>query len=441
MSFWLIVLGLVFALATACGVYLVSRVRKFGVIRRLREKSKPLAIVVSILSVAVPFGVITLIVQALNAMIVIIHFAIIWVLSELIYGVILRIRGKKLIKEKDLSEKEKKELLRKPYFSGMMAAVVTLTYLSIALYLALSIKPTEYRLTTDKEVGSLRVIMFADAHLGTTFGADNFRKAVEEMNSYNPDVVVISGDFVDDGTPTDVFNECCEVLGELKTKYGVYYVFGNHDKSFTGGHYPAEAEMLTGIPATGQENTGEQDQISSDTGKAKQKRSDAGKRNGKNIIYELNKNGVTVLQDDAVLIDDRFYIIGRQDYSMGTWMSSLNDDDDEPEDPGNAKRKSMRKLIAPLNKDKYMIVLDHQPRDFEAQEAAGVDLVLSGHTHGGQMLPIGFLVGIMGDNDLVNGYERRSNTDFIVTSGISDWELVFKTGCRSEYTVIDIQQK
>lgn len=74
-----------------------------------------------------------------------------------------------------------------------------------------------------------------------------------------------------------------------------------------------------------------------------------------------------------------------------------------------------------------------------AQAGSGADLVLSGHTHGGQMIPLVQLIRwfhIVDDN--VYGYERRENTDFIVTSGISDWALQFKTGCWSEYVIIDI---
>ena len=108
------------------------------------------------------------------------------------------------------------------------------------------------------------------------------------------------------------------------------------------------------------------------------------------------------------------------------------------EQKGN--RVSMAELITPLDKSKYMIVLDHQPADYENQERAGVDLVLSGHTHGGQLFPLNQVGKWIGVNDLIYGHERRGKTDFIVTSGISSWAIQFKTGTKSEFVVIDIQR-
>ena len=88
-----------------------------------------------------------------------------------------------------------------------------------------------------------------------------------------------------------------------------------------------------------------------------------------------------------------------------------------------------------------MIVIDHQPADYDNQTKTEVDLVLSGHTHGGQLFPFNRVGKWIGANDLIYGYEKRAKTDFIVTSGISDWAIKFKTGCRSEYVVIDVKQK
>ena len=86
----------------------------------------------------------------------------------------------------------------------------------------------------------------------------------------------------------------------------------------------------------------------------------------------------------------------------------------------------MEELTADLDPDKFSIVLDHQPQDYEAQAKAGVDLVLSGHTHGGQLFPLMTIENHtdLAPDDRVYGYEKRGSTNFIVTSGISDWAIL-----------------
>lgn len=243
-------------------------------------------------------------------------------------------------------------------------------------------------MSTEKSVGNIRVVMFADSHVGATFDGAELNRYVSQMNAYKLDAVIIAGDYVDDDTSLADMRDACRALGRLKTRFGVYYVFGNHDE----GYYD---NSVRGYDAD-------------------------------ELARELEKNGVTVIEDDAVLIDDRFYIVGRRDKSS---------------DERGKKRADMESLVSELDKSKYIIVADHQPVDYENQKKAGVDLVLSGHTHGGQMFPIGLISDIFGINDLIYGHERRGDTDFIVTSGISDWAFKFKIGCQSEFTVIDVKQK
>ena len=75
---------------------------------------------------------------------------------------------------------------------------------------------------------------------------------------------------------------------------------------------------------------------------------------------------------------------------------------------------------------------------FDAEAAAGADLVLCGHTHAGQFIPIDHVGEWIGENDLRYGHEKRQDTDFIVTSGISNWTFKFKTAACSEFVVIDL---
>ena len=85
--------------------------------------------------------------------------------------------------------------------------------------------------------------------------------------------------------------------------------------------------------------------------------------------------------------------------------------------------------------------MNHQPNDYANEQAAGVDLVVSGHTHGGQLFPFNYVSLWAGLNDKIYGHEKLGQTDFIVTSGISDWRVKFKTGCKSEFVVIDVDKQ
>lgn len=382
--FWLVVLGGVTLGGLACLTYLITRVLKYKGINMLLQKSRAAAIAVSHLTVIVPCAVLCLTISTLNTVICIIHLTIIWIVCDLIGMAILKHRRKKEVEGRITKEDRSRisKIWKGMYFSGIFALTVTIVYLGVCWFLAHHISATEYSLNTEKAVEPIRIVQIADAHIGTTFDAEGFSEAIDKINEYYPDMVVITGDLVDNSTPKEEFIKSCEALQKLNTRYGVYYCFGNHDKG-----YNSDMRMNGGTAQ---------------------------------ILEELGKNGVKVLQDEAALIEDSFYVIGRKDYTVSS-------------------RASIGELVSNLDTSKYMIVLDHQPRDFDAEASAGVDLVLSGHTHGGQLIPIGPFVGLLGSNDLVKGHEKRENTDFIVTSGISDWELRFKSGCKSEFVVIDIE--
>lgn len=273
-------------------------------------------------------------------------------------------------------------------WAAIPALAASIIYLTVGWVLANTVAVANYEVASDKGV-EMRIVLFADSHIGTTFDGEEFYAHVADMQAQNPDVVIIAGDFVDDDTSYDDMKKACAALGTLKTKYGVFFAFGNHD----GGYY-------------GSRGYGK-DELSG----------------------ELEKNGVTVLEDEAVLAGGEFYIIGRKDASDGK------------RDKSGQPRAEIGEIVAPLERDKFKIVIDHQPSDYDAEAAAGVDLVLSGHTHGGQLFPVTYFGEWIGANDRTYGYEQRENTRFIVTSGISDWALSFKTGTRSEYVVIDVKNQ
>lgn len=375
MILWAVLMAVLFIAFIGGIFYLIGRLRKFQWMRKAAGGKKKLEILLGAVIVIIPAAIVWVAWGQMNAIICILHLIVFWAVSDGIFALVKKSR--------------KKEFKR--YYAGITAIVFTIVYLAAGWYGAHHVWEKNYTIETDKAVGNFRVALLSDSHTGTTFHGDGFSEHMKEIGKQNPDVVLVAGDFVDDDTTKEDMIRCCQALGEMKTTYGVYYVFGNHDK----GYYPSDYRGYT----------------------------------GDDLIAELEKNGVTVLQDQNVLIDNRVYIIGRQDRS---------------EDVEKGKgRADMATLTQDLDDSKFSIVMDHQPADYEAQAASGVDLVVSGHTHGGQLFPlmnIENLTGLGGD-DKVYGYEKRDNTNFIVTSGISDWAIKFKTGCRSEYVLIDIQGK
>ena len=323
----------------------------------------------------VVFGVfilLSVLLNLINAMVCAVYFAMFWLILDGIYLFIKKFYHKSL---------------RYGYF-GLTAIFLSIISLSIGWYLDHHVWQTNYVLLPEKNVPEIKIVMFADSHIGTTFDAEGFAKHLKGIQAQNPDMVIIAGDYVDDDTSRDEMIKATATLGQLKTKYGIYFAFGNHDKGYYGAAHRG---------------------FSSD-----------------DLVAELTKNDVKVLRDETVLIDDKIYVIGRRDYSV------------EKEQGGY--RLSMQEIVDDLDKNKYMIVIDHQPADYANQTNAKVDLVLSGHTHGGQLFPFNYVGKWIGDNNKIYGYERRDKTDFIVTSGISDWAIKFKTGTKSEYVVIDLKR-
>lgn len=392
MVLWILLMAAVVLLGAAALLYLVRNVRRFTPLKKLAEKSRAAGWLVASAAVLLPLGACFALWGAMNALIILLHLALFGLLADLVCRVIGKLRKKRFARN----------------YAGLAALLLTVAYLGVGWYQASHVWRTAYTVTTGKAVGQLRVGLIADSHLGTTFDGAGFAAHMKTLQAEKPDVVVVAGDFVDERSSRADMIAACKALGGLETPYGVYFVFGNHDKgNYSGGH---AGQTPDGIRK-------------------------AGKRSGlmpdrdftaEDLVNELEANGVTVLQDETVLLDDRFYLIGRQDAS------------EETENRGG--RASMQELTQGLNEQYYSIVLDHQPHDYDGEAASGVDLVLSGHTHGGQLIPLVQLIDWFGfGDDNVYGLERRADTEFVVTSGISDWAISFKTGCRSEYVILDIQ--
>ena len=340
--------------------YLLYRVQKSYFIQKIvNKKIRYFIIFLELVTIGI-----FMFIDMINTMIIIIHLFFITLFLNIIYFIIKKITKKQF----------------KYNITMIISILLTTIYMIHGYYLAYDIVETDYLLYTNKNIEDFRIVQISDSHLGTTISGDEFKNYMIKINKLNPDIVVITGDFIDDDTSYDNFIKGCEALGLLNTKYGVYFIYGNHDKGYFNNR----------------------------------------KYNENDIKNELIKNNVVILEDEISNITDNIILIGRKDHKYD--------------------RLTVDELIKDVDKDKYIVLLDHQPRDFENEEGK-VDLVLSGHTHGGQFIPVGWISVLLGINDGYYGLSTKNNTNFIISSGISNWAFKFKTGCISEYVVIDIKKK
>ncbi len=369
MRMWLIIMLTTLIVTGLSLLYLSGKIGAFGFIApddfpKWRRWLRGFILVI------LAFVIIAKLLNPVNAIVCVFYLTLIWMLCGLAFTLAQRFF----------------HINYDPHYIGYAAIALTLIALGLGWYLDHHVWEKEYTFYTSKLKDPLKIVMFADSHIGTTFKADGFAKHLKSMQAHNPDMVIIAGDYVDDDTKKEDMITSTQALGQLQTKYGVYFAFGNHDEGYYGKEYRGYS--------------------------------------GLDLVNELKKNGVNVLADDVKLLDNEIYIMGRKDASA------------DREHRGG--RLTMADLTRPLDKSKYIITIDHQPNDYKTQTESKVDLVLSGHTHGGQLFPLNQVGKWIGANDLIYGHEKRGKTDFIVTSGISDWSIKFKTGTKSEYVIINL---
>ena len=276
-------------------------------------------------------------------------------------------------------------IYRFTFITGILGVLVTVLCLGYGYYNIKHVVATTYDLSSDK-IDDLKIIEIADLHMSTSLDVLQLQKYCDEMSELNADLVVLTGDIFDENTPLDDMVDASKALSTIKNKLGIYYVYGNHDN---------------------------------------------GSRNFDDVAFgpeeikeNLEKNGITVLEDEVITLD-KINIIGRKDASF--W--------------GNNPRLATSELLAMIPEDKrdnYTIILDHQPLDLDENAALGIDLQLSGHTHGGQLFPMGIVQSLTSDT-LIRGQRTIHDFTAITSSGMAGWRYPIKTGAPSEYVIVNVK--
>ncbi len=278
----------------------------------------------------------------------------------------------------------------------VFAAVLILTiYGSVHAY---HVKKNTYEVTIEKEapIDELTIALVADLHLGTNVGMTHVNQMKAIIEEMQPDLIVYAGDIFDnDYDAIRNPDQICEVLSGLESTYGSYACWGNHD---------IQEKILAGFTFSSADSV-----VTSDP------RMDA----------FLEKAGITLLEDETVLIDDTFYLTGRLDASCY--------------EKSGIVRKLPAQLTEELDQTKPIIVMDHQPAQLQELSQAGVDLTLSGHVHDGQTFPMNYTVKMKWDNSC--GYAQIDAMHDIVTSGLGVWGPAVRVGTDCEVVEVKVSFK
>lgn len=276
--------------------------------------------------------------------------------------------------------------------------ICTLLILCLSLYgiiHAWQIKTTPYEVTVHKNAAgmdSLKIVLVADSHFGYSVGSIRARQLARKINAENPDLVCFAGDIFDN--EYDAIQSPDKILSALKSirsKYGVYACWGNHD---------INEPILAGFTFGG---SGEE-------------------YNDPRMEKLLTDAGIRLLQDESVLIDDKFYVVGRKDISRARKTGE--------------KRLTPAQLTKGLDRSKPIIFIDHQPKELSEIADAGADLDLCGHTHDGQMFPGNLFIHLFWENTC--GYLQKGSLHNIVTSGAGIWGPDMRVGTDNEICSVTV---
>lgn len=271
-------------------------------------------------------------------------------------------------------------------------AVATCLY---GIFNARNIKVNEYSVTVNKSCGSdkhLKAVLVADLHMGYAIGVDHITNMVEKINQQDADIVIIAGDIFDNSYDGMDDPEGIKAqLKSIKSKYGVYAVYGNHDideKILMGFTFDWGGKQLHNEKMT-------------------------------NFMKDCN---IKLINDESVLINDEFYLVGRRDTDK----------------PGteDGTRAEISELTKDLDKTKPIFVLSHEPDELQKTADAGADIDFSGHTHDGQLFPGNLTIGLFWENPC--GMIKKDNMYSIVTSGVGVYGTFMRVGTDAEICSVDI---
>ena len=260
------------------------------------------------------------------------------------------------------------------------------------------VRTTEYEITINKDGGNFKemtIAMFGDPQFGYNIGEYHLKQAVDIINKNDVDIVCVVGDIFDNQYSAIKHpDKLIELFNQIKSKYGMYAVLGNHD---------VEEPILCGF-------TFNDDDLEN-------------KLASNEMLDFIKKSGMVLLYDENVIINDSVNLYGRADQ--------------ERPNLGNITRKESGDIFKEVDTTKPLFVLDHEPREYDELEKAGVDLMMAGHTHDGQLWPTKIATDIIWENPY--GLWVKNAFHAITTSGLGLFGPNMRVGTIAEVCIIHVK--
>ena len=278
----------------------------------------------------------------------------------------------------DFIRKTPIEQIKNPPHLGIVnfyTIVFTLLFCFYGLYEAKkepNIKTFNIQSTKIKE--NTKVVMLSDLHIDVDISDKYLNNIVEKVNNLNPDLVVLVGDIADN-SPKNI-SKHVEKLSNIKSKNGIYLTFGNHET------YNGELDWL--------------------------------------MAYSKMKL-IPLINYGEEIGDTGIYIAGIPDINASK----------------HGKMKVLTKnALYYATSDNYVIMLSHTPKIAEGITKDNTDLILSGHTHGGQIFPFHLLTKKSNDGRLAGFYDVEG-IKMYVSRGTRYWGPPLRIGAPSEITIFN----
>ncbi|MEU6327330.1 metallophosphoesterase [Streptomyces sp. NPDC047049] len=253
-----------------------------------------------------------------------------------------------------------------------LAATATVGYGTVTTLRGPAVKRVTIPLTKlPRAAHGFRIAVVSDIHLGPILGRAHTRRIVEVINRTDPDLVAIVGDLVD-GSVADLA-PAAEPLRGLRSRFGSYFVTGNHE------YYSGAAQWVDHVRELG--------------------------------VHPLENARTELPGFDLAGVND---LAGQTEHAGPDYDLALSG-----RDPSRA-----------------VVLMAHQPVTIHDTVRFGVDLQLSGHTHGGQLWPFTYVADAT--NPTVAGLERYGDTQLYVTRGAGAWGPPVRVGAPPDVTVVEL---